>query len=261
MDLGIKDKTALVLGAGGGLGSEIAISLAREGARVAIADLDAKALSATAAKLDAIGAKSLQLIWDSSNLDLIDQQVSLVEASIGEVDILINNTGGPPPGGAEQVDADVWAAHFQSMVLSVIKLTDRVLPRMRAKAWGRIVTSTSSGVIAPIPNLALSNALRVTLLGWSKSLAREVAAAGITTNIILPGRIATDRIAYLDASKAKRENRSLESVVQESTESIPMKRYGTPAEYADTVAFLVSQRASYITGSVIRVDGGYIQSI
>lgn len=147
------------------------------------------------------------------------------------------------------------------MVLSVIKITDRVLPGMRERGWGRIVTSTSSGVVAPIPNLAVSNALRLSLVGWSKSLAREVAAHGITSNIILPGRIATDRIRFLDEAKASREKRSVESVVSESTAAIPAGRYGAPEEYADAVAFLASRRASYITGSVVRVDGGYIQSI
>ena len=147
------------------------------------------------------------------------------------------------------------------MVLSVIGLTDRVLPSMRARRWGRIVTSTSSGVVAPIPNLAVSNALRLSLVGWSKTLAREVAADGITANIILPGRIATDRIRFLDEQKAKREGKPLEAVVAESTASIPAGRYGRPEEYGDAVAFLASQRASYITGSIIRVDGGYIASI
>jgi 3-oxoacyl-[acyl-carrier protein] reductase len=146
-------------------------------------------------------------------------------------------------------------------VLSVVAITDRVLPGMKAAGWGRIVTSTSSGVVAPIPNLGLSNALRTSLLGWSKTLAREVAKDGITSNIILPGRIATDRIRFLDEQKAKREGRAVEDVATESTGSIPAGRYGRPEEYGDAVAFLASERASYITGSVIRVDGGLIASI
>jgi 3-oxoacyl-[acyl-carrier protein] reductase len=147
------------------------------------------------------------------------------------------------------------------MVLSVIAITDRVLPGMRQRRWGRVITSTSSGVVAPIPNLGISNALRLSLVGWSKTLAREVARDGITANIILPGRIATDRIRFLDEAKAKREGRPVEEVAAESTSSIPVGRYGRPEEYGDVVAFLASERASYITGSVIRVDGGLIASI
>ena len=146
-------------------------------------------------------------------------------------------------------------------MLSVIAITDRVLPGMRAKHWGRIITSTSSGVVTPIPNLGISNALRLSLVGWSKTLAREVGADGITANVILPGRIATDRIKFLDEAKAKREGRTVEDVSAESTRTIPVGRYGKPEEYGAVVAFLASERAAYITGSVIRVDGGLIASV
>jgi 3-oxoacyl-[acyl-carrier protein] reductase len=147
------------------------------------------------------------------------------------------------------------------MVLSVIAITDRVLPNMRARHWGRVITSTSSGVVAPIPNLGISNALRLSLVGWSKTLAREVGKDGITANIILPGRIATGRIKFLDEAKAKREGRTVEDVSAESTSSIPLGRYGYPEEYADVVAFLASERSAYISGAVIRVDGGLIASV
>jgi 3-oxoacyl-[acyl-carrier protein] reductase len=146
-------------------------------------------------------------------------------------------------------------------VLSVIATTDRVLPKMRARRWGRIITSASSGVAAPIPNLAISNALRLSLLGWSKTLSREVAKDGITVNVVLPGRIATSRIKFLDEAKAKREGRTLEDVEAENLVAIPVGRLGDPEEYADVVAFLASERAAYITGSVVRVDGGMIPSI
>jgi len=132
---------------------------------------------------------------------------------------------------------------------------------MKSRGWGRIITSTSSGIIAPIPNLAISNALRLTLVGWSKTLAREVGKDGITVNIIVPGRIATSRVATLDNARAKREGRPVEEVAAESAATIPVGRYGKPEEYADVVAFLASERAAYLTGSVVRVDGGMIASI
>jgi 3-oxoacyl-[acyl-carrier protein] reductase len=147
------------------------------------------------------------------------------------------------------------------MVLPVIAITDSVLPGMRERGWGRVITSTSSGVVAPIPNLGMSNTLRLSLVGWSKTLSREVARDGVTANIILPGRIATSRVHSLDAQRAIREGRSVDQVIAESSASIPVGRYGEPQEYGAVVAFLASARASYINGSIIRVDGGLIPSI
>ena len=261
MDFGLKGKTALVLGGGGGLGRAIATSLAGEGANVAVAGIGATSIDATLAALKEIGGNSVGLIWDLADLSVIDANIAKIEAELGPVDILINNTGGPPPSSAVGADPAVWAKQFQAMVLSVIAITDRVLPGMKARGWGRILTSTSSGIVAPIPNLAISNALRMSLVGWSKTLAREVARDGITANIIVPGRIATARVAALDNARAKREGRGVEEVAAESAASIPVGRYGKPEEYADVVAFLASTRAGYITGSVIRVDGGMIPSI
>lgn len=261
MDLGLKGKTALVLGAGGGLGSAIAATLAREGAKVALGDVDEAALARVVGAIAAAGGEALALKFDLADLGGIDTRVTEIEAKLGAVDVLVNNTGGPPPTPAAGQDPALWAKSFEQMVLSVIALTDRVLPSMRARKWGRIVTSTSSGVVAPIPNLAISNALRLSLVGWSKTLAREVARDGITANIVLPGRIATDRIKFLDQKKAEREGRTVEEVSAESTGSIPAGRYGDPQEYANVVVFLASVPASYVTGSVIRVDGGLIASI
>jgi 3-oxoacyl-[acyl-carrier protein] reductase len=261
MELGLKGKTALVHGAGGGLGGAIARTLAREGAKVAVADIDGKAAEATAADIRAAGGTALSMAWDLGDLGVIDANIASIERELGPVDVLVNNTGGPPPTPASGQDPALWSKHFQSMVVSVIAITDRVLPGMRSRKWGRVVTSTSSGVVAPIPNLAISNALRLSLVGWSKTLAREVGRDGITANIVLPGRIATPRITFLDEQKAKRENRSVEAVAAESNASIPVGRYGNPQEYADVVAFVASERASYVTGSVIRIDGGLIASI
>ena len=261
MDLNIQTKVALVLGAGGGLGGAIALALAREGAKVAVADLDESGARRTCDAISAMGGESLSLSWDIGDVDAIDSNIQTIEDRLGGVDILINNTGGPPPTSVAGQNLSLWTTSFQQMVLSVIGLTDRVLPGMRGRGWGRIITSTSSGVIAPIPNLGISNSLRISLVGWSKTLAREVARDGITCNVVVPGRIATSRIAFLDEQKAKREGRPVDQVAQESTASIPIGRYGKPDEYADTVAFLASAKASYITGSTIRVDGGLITSI
>jgi 3-oxoacyl-[acyl-carrier protein] reductase len=261
MDLGLRGKTALVLGAGGGLGRAIAKSLAGEGARVAVGDINAAALEPTLQDIAAMGSEGLPLTWDLADLSLITGHVSSIERRFGPVDVLVNNTGGPPPTPASGQATELWSKHFRSMVLSVIALTDCVLPGMRERKWGRIITSTSSGVVAPIPNLGISNALRLSLVGWSKTLAREIGRDGVTTNIVLPGRIATSRILFLDRSKAERENRSVEEVSAESTGSIPLGRYGYPEEYGDVVTFLASDRASYVTGSVIRVDGGLIASV
>jgi 3-oxoacyl-[acyl-carrier protein] reductase len=265
MDFGLNGKTALVLGAGGGLGRAISIALAGEGAKIAVADIDTKAIAETEAALASLGGKgdvkTMGLVWDLADLSSIDAHIKSIETELGPVDILVNITGGPPPTPASGQDPAMWSKHFQSMVLSVIAITDRVLPSMRQRKWGRVITSTSSGVVSPIPNLAISNALRLSLVGWSKTLAREVGRDGITANIILPGRIATGRIKFLDETKAKRESRSLEDVVAESVSTIPLGRYGMPEEYAAAVAFLASERAAYITGSVIRVDGGLIASI
>ncbi|MBZ6075887.1 SDR family oxidoreductase [Microvirga puerhi] len=261
MDLGLRNRVALVFGAGGGLGGAIARTLAGEGAKVVVADLDRDAATATADAIRSAGGQAKELVWSLADLSVIDDNVENIERELGSIDVLVNNTGGPPPTPVAGQDPSQWLAQFQSMVLSVIAITDRVLPGMRQRKWGRIITSTSSGVVAPIPNLGISNTLRLSLVGWSKTLAREVGRDGVTSNIVLPGRIATQRITFLDEQKAKRENRPIADVAMESTASIPVGRYGDPQEYGDVVAFLASERASYVTGSVIRVDGGLIQSI
>lgn len=261
MELGIKGKTALVFGAGGGLGGAIAAALAADGARVVAADIDADAASRTASAVKESGGECVPLRWDLADLGSIEANLATVKSQFGNVSILVNNTGGPPPTTVAGQPTELWTKHFQSMILSVIAVTDAILPGMREVGWGRIITSASSGVVAPIPNLGISNALRLSLVGWSKTLAREVGRDGITANVVVPGRIATARIRSLDEQKAKREGRSTADVSAESTASIPLGRYGEPREYADMVAFLASERAAYVTGSVIRIDGGLIPSI
>ena len=260
VELGLNDKTALVLAGGGGLGAAIAASLAAEGARVAVADLDEAGAARTAQHIDAAGGAARSFGCDLGDMSSLEALVSAV-AVFGPISVLVNVSGGPPPTTAEGVAAEIWEQQFRSMVLGVIKLTDLVLPQMRAERWGRVVTSTSSGAIAPIPGIGISNSLRSALLGWSKTLAGEVARDGITVNVVVPGRIATRRVAELDAARAKRTGRRLEDIVAESESSIPIGRYGDPNEYAAAVTFLASVAASYITGTVLRVDGGLIASI
>jgi len=261
MDLGLKGKVALVFGAGGGLGGAIARALADEGATVVLADIDQAAAANAASAIVHAGGKAHGVTWDLADIAGISAKVAHVEAEFGPVDVLVNNTGGPPPTPASGQDAALWSKHFESMVLSVIKITDAVLPGMRERKWGRIITSTSSGVVVPIPNLGISNALRASLVAWSKTLAREVGTDGVTCNIVLPGRIATKRIKFLDEKKAEREGRSVSAVAEESEASIPLGRYGEPEEYGAVVTFLASTQASYLTGSVTRVDGGLIGSL
>lgn len=261
MDLHIKQKVALVFGAGSGLGQAIAIALAAEGARVVLAGRTAEKLQSTAEKIKHLGGESLVLPWDLAKASVIDQNFSLIESTWGSVDILINNTGGPPATLAQGQDPALWLEKFQEMVLSVITITDRALPAMKKKQWGRIITSTSSGAVSPLTNLGISNTLRASLHAWSKTLANEVAASGITANIVVPGRIATDRIKSLDQGLAQRQNKTVEEVALDSLKNIPIGRIGEPKEFAAVVTFLAGQPASYLTGSVIRVDGGLISAI
>ncbi|MFF1450329.1 SDR family oxidoreductase [Streptomyces sp. NPDC058274] len=261
MDLGIAGRTALVLGGGGGIGGAIAQVLAEEGVKVAVADINPEAAKKRAESIVKAGGQAVPLEWDIGEFGVIEGNLRVIEEFLGPVDILVNNTGGPPPSPVLGQDLRTWLSHFQSMTLSVIAITDSVMPGMRRRGWGRVITSTSSGVIAPIPNLGLSNALRASLLGWSKTLAREVAADGVTCNVVAPGRIGTQRTEFLDRTKAEREKKTVEQVSAESLAAIPAGRYGNPREYAAMVAFLASAPAAYITGSVVRVDGGLIASL
>jgi 3-oxoacyl-[acyl-carrier protein] reductase len=262
MDLGLKGKRALVLASSSGLGLGIAQALAREGAHVLTCGRNGEKLEANC---DAINAeKAGKADWVAVDLNdpaATARLVSAVKDKLGRVDILVNNTGGPVPGSAEEMSAENLQTYFQSMVVSIITLTAALLPSMKEHRWGRILTVASSGVFEPIPNLALSNTLRSALVGWNKTLSSEIARHGVTANLLLPGRIATARLDQLDRANAERSGRPFEDVRAASQAAIPAGRYGRVEEFAATAAFLVSEPASYITGSLIRCDGGAAKSI
>lgn len=254
MDYGFKGRKALVLGASRGLGAASARLLAEEGAKVFGAARNTAGVEGWAEGLDVTPVA----------LDLSDPaSVAALSARMADegIDILVNNSGGPAAGSARGQSAAAWEAAFSMMASSLFSLTDALLPGMIERGFGRIVTIGSSGVVAPIPNLALSNGVRAAIAGWSKTLAAEVAASGVTVNMVLPGRIATDRVRELDEGKAKRTGAPLEVVEAESRATIPVGRYGKPEEFAAVVAFLASRQAGFVNGSMIRVDGGMLRNL
>lgn len=262
MDLGLTGKRALVLAASGGLGLGIATALCREGTNVLIAARSRDKLEAAAASLNDTGpGEAHYAVADLNDESAARELYAAARDALGGVDILINNTGGPPPGGIEAQDADTWRRHFDTMVVRLIELTNLCLPDMRENGWGRVLTVASSGVVQPIPNLSISNTIRSALVGWNKSLSNEAAADGITLNILAPGRIATARTEDIDSRVAKAEAKSFEEVRAASQSTIPARRYGTVEEFGAVAAFLVSEPASYVTGGVIRCDGGSIRSV
>jgi 3-oxoacyl-[acyl-carrier protein] reductase len=261
VDLGIVGKRALVLGGNRGIGFGIARALAAEGVAVAITGRDATRSAAAVAELKAgsnVQVESAAL--DLARTDELPAFAAALTQRFGPIDILVNNTGGPDYGGATGRSPAEWSARFQDMVLSVIVLTDALLPAMRQRRWGRILTVISSGVIQPIPILGISNTLRASLVGWSKTLSAEVAPDGVTANILVPGRIDTERVRLTDEANAAQLGISVEEAHKRSTATIPLGRYGTIAEFGATAAFVASQHASYMTGAMIRVDGGIVRS-
>jgi 3-oxoacyl-[acyl-carrier protein] reductase len=261
MELNIAHRRALVLGASRGLGAATAKSLLMEGVTVYGAARDLAAIEAWRSNLSSSNAARLHALHlDLAQPDSIESAARAV-LNEGPIDILVNNTGGPPPATAISASAEQWSGQFQQMAISLFVLTGQLLPQMLAQKWGRIVTIVSSGVQQPIPNLALSNAIRSAIVGWSKTLAAEVASHGVTVNVVIPGRIHTDRVDELDRLAAARLGKSVTQVAADSAASIPAGRYGTPAECADVVTFLESERAGYVIGTTMRIDGGMIRSV
>ncbi len=249
MNLGLEGRVALVMGASRGIGQAIAAALAREGAKVAIASRSQEKLDQAAAE---IGEKATPFVADATDLDRLAALPAEVEEQLGPIEILVANTGGPPFGGAHDHELDEWQTAYRSLVLAPRVLAGTVVPAMRERGWGRIVNVGSSSTREPIDGLNLSNTHRMAAVGYFKTLAREVAAAGITVNTVATGRFATERL--MDAAG------SLDAAEEAARREVPAARLGQPREYGDLVAFLCSDRAAYITGTVIPIDGGLLRS-
>ena len=247
MNLGLDGRTAIVCGASGGMGLAIAEALAAEGANVAMFARRRDVLEREAERIGALAVRGD--LTDPADLQkLVDRTVK----AFGGVDVLVNNGGGPPRGTALELDAESVESAVELLLVPVVRLTNLCLPYLEKSGRGRIVNIESSSVREPIDGLALSNAVRPGVIGWAKTLAREVAAKGITVNTIAPGRIDTDRLAQAFSDGASRDA---------SAAQVPVGRFGTPAEIASVVCFLASEQASYVTGAVVPVDGGLTRSL
>ncbi|MDV3129567.1 SDR family oxidoreductase [Mycobacterium sp. 21AC1] len=254
MDLQIKDRVALVLASTGGLGAATARALAAEGAHVVITGRSVERAERLASSLPSAIAVSVDLTEPGA----VERLLTSTREAYGNPDIVVLNGPGPKPGAAVDLDAEDVDIIGDLLLKAHVALVKRALPHMRAQGWGRILAIGSSGVQAPIPMLAASNVGRAALAAYLKTLASEVAADGVTVNLQLPGRIATDRVAALDEAAARRQGSSPEEVRAASQARIPAGRYGTPDEFGALAAFLCSSAASYITGSAVRCDGGLL---
>lgn len=261
MDLGLKGRVALVAGASAGLGRAVAEALGHEGARLSVASRDFRRIQRAAKELAGkTGAEVSAHAVDVSDPAACRRWVGSAAKSWGRVDILVINAGGPPEGAAGEVDDDAWRQGFERNFLSGARLARLAIPFMRKRSWGRIVFIASSSAKQPIDGLAVSNALRAGVLGLSKTLSREAAKDGILVNVVCPGYATTERLVDLAAYNAKKSKVSVDQVYERWAQSIPLGRIGTPKEVADAVVFLASERASYITGAVLSVDGGRVLS-
>jgi 3-oxoacyl-[acyl-carrier protein] reductase len=249
VDLCLECRVALVMGASRGIGRGIAVALAREGARLAIASRSQEKLDEAAAE---IGGRATPFVADAADAEGLAVLPGEVESALGPVEILVLNAGGPPLGGALDHDLDEWERAYRSLVLAPRVLAGAVVPGMRERGWGRIVNVGSSSTREPIPGLNLSNSHRMAAVGFLKTLAGEVAADGITVNTVATGRFATERLADNAGS--------LDAAEEAARRDVPAARLGQPEEYGDLVAFLCSERAAYLTGTVIPLDGGLLHA-
>ncbi len=262
MDLGLKDKTALIAGGSTGLGKAVAMELAREGSKISICARDRAKLEAAAAhiKKETDG----EVFTVSADLTDTADARAFVRSSIdhyGTADILVNNAGGPPSLPLMEIDDDLWQQGFRLNLMSTIAMTTEVIPTLKAKKWGRIINITSISVKQPIEGLILSNTIRSGVIGFAKTLSTELAPYQVTINSVCPGYTLTDRVTDLSKVLAERENTTPENIFNQWESAIPMGRLGTPEEFAAMVTFLASNRAGYITGAAIQIDGGWYRGI
>jgi len=261
MDLGLKDLVALVTASSKGLGRATALQLAREGAKLAICARGQAALNAVQCEIAALGADVFAMPVDLTAPDASRRLVDAALQHFGRLDILIGNAGGPPPGGFLALDEAAWEQAIQLTLMSFVRLCYAAIPALQQSAHGSILAFTSSSVKQPLPNLVLSNSLRMGVIGPVKSLADELAPSGIRVNAICPGWTRTDRVDQLLRDRAQRNGTSVDVEERQLTASIPLGRLGTPEEFARAAAFLASPAASYITGVSLLVDGGSYRGV
>jgi len=262
MDLGLKDKVAVVAASSRGLGRAVAEELAREGMSLVLCARGADALRQAAAEIRAdTGARVVDVPADVSDPAGRARLMAAVAEHVGRVDVLVNNSGGPPAGPFEMHTAEAWSEAIRQNLDSVVELTRAVLPGMKERRWGRIINITSIAVKQPVDNLILSNAVRAAVTGFARTLANEVAPFGVTVNCVMPGYTRTQRVLDLATRNAAQRGTSVEAEQRGWETQIPMGRLGEPAEFGAMVAFLASERASYTTGASIPVDGGWIRAL
>jgi len=262
LDLGLKNKVALVAAASRGLGRAVAEELAAEGASLLLCSRSEEAINKVANEIaQATSAKVLAVAADVSKADEIARLTRFGAERLGRIDILVTNAGGPPAGQFENLSQDQWEAAARLTLFSAVELVRQVLPGMKERRWGRILNITSIAVKQPVDNLILSNSLRAAVTGFARTLANEVAPFGVTVNNIMPGYTRTERVEELARMMAEKEGTTPADFVSRWEKEIPMRRLGEPREFAALAAFLVSERASYITGTSIPVDGGWIKAL
>ncbi|MFQ5816388.1 MAG: SDR family oxidoreductase [Terriglobia bacterium] len=263
MDLGIRGRVALIGASGRGLGLATAQRLAMEGCVVAICDKEASVLKPALKSVQAAGSnvKAKAYPVDLTKTEEIEQLVASVKSDLGPVSILVTNSGGPPPGPFDAAADEKWVFAYSLTFLSAVRLIRAVLPDMKAQKWGRIINFTSRSLKEPIPNLIISNAVRLAVGGMAKTLAGEVAQFGITVNNVCPGPTTTDRAIELAGARATKKGISVEEELAQTSKTIPLGRLARPEEQAAAVAFLASEPAGYITGISLLVDGGAVKAL
>jgi 3-oxoacyl-[acyl-carrier protein] reductase len=262
MDTGLKDKTVLITASSMGIGKAVAEMFAEEGCKIAISSRSKENLLSTASELKE--KYSIEPFWSVCDLNKqkdIENTFNAVSAHFGNIDILVNNCGGPVPGLFQQLEEEDWNNAYEQVLLSAVRFSRLVLPGMMGNNWGRIINLTSISVKQPIDNLILSNSLRAAVSGFTKSLSNEIARFNITVNNVAPGMTLTGRLYELAVIEAKEKGKSHEEVLADMAKRVPLNRLARPEEIASVVIFLASKQASYLTGVTIQVDGGYVKSV